>query len=220
MATVVANVAGFLALVAPGLIYDMLWRSQRPAALESAFRESGRVALLSVLCHGAASLLLIAAQAVSGWRILPDIPSWILEPPAYVAREWPVVLRFAFLQPSAAIVLAVLSYLALYGGRRGPIEPYSIWYRVFLAERPPQSRPYVSIRIDDDSVVTGYLATYTSDEGVPAGAISLEEPLSVHYRGEPEPKPVLVDWRRLIVPYSRIRSVFVTYVEDEARSAT
>lgn len=70
---------GFLLVIAPGLLWEILRERERPALPGSTFREVSRVALVSLLCTGAALTALAAVRAIA--------PNWMPDPGAWARHD-------------------------------------------------------------------------------------------------------------------------------------
>lgn len=209
--SVLALVA-FLFLVAPGLLFELLGERRRPAREETAFREASRTALASLLLSLAAVLLLVA---IGQWKptLLPDVERWLRDSKNYVPDHYDVVGRFLLLELGVALVLAVLTDLALGVRRRSTIRPISGWHRVFRTELPRGSQPYIRVRLTDGSEYCGVLAAYSTNYGLGDRELVLASPLTRRWPHEPMPSP-LADppWQRMVIPGPVIHDFWVSYI--------
>lgn len=160
--TTAAQLFLFLALVAPGLYYQLLRERRRPGIEESAFREASRVALASVVFVGAALIVLAVVRAIEpSW--LPDVRLWIAQPTPYFRVHYALISWAAL----AGLVLAFgFATLAdqLNKKRSGNIRPEGMWFQLFRTDRPDHTVPWVSLRLTNGGEIAGFLAYFVPSD--------------------------------------------------------
>jgi hypothetical protein len=166
--TTTAQLFLFLALVAPGLYYELLRERHRPVIGESAFREASRIALASVLFDGAAVAVLAIVRAIRpAW--MPDPRSWLAHPTPYVRAHYGLISWIVLAGLALAFVFATLAD-QLNRKQRGNIRPQGMWFQLFRTDCPPKTVPWVSLRLTDGTEIAGFLAYF-----VPADDPALRE---------------------------------------------
>jgi hypothetical protein len=159
-------VLGFLGLVAPGLVYELLREKRRPAITETAFREAARVALTSLIFTGI-SLALLTIIRLALPLYLPDPGAWLREGANYARRAfWPITLGLA-VEVTLACSLAVLTHVVLNksGIGQARIQSGSIWYHVLRGDRPKAAKNVLlRLRLSDGTRVKGVMRWYTQGE--------------------------------------------------------
>lgn len=166
--TTTAQLFLFLALVAPGLYYELLRERRRPVIGESSFREASRIALASVLFDGAAVAVLAIVRAIQpAW--MPDPRSWLAHPTLYVRAHYALISWTVLAGLALAFGFATLAD-QLNRKQRGNIHPQGMWFQLFRTDRPPKTVPWVSLRLTDGTEIAGFLAYF-----VPADDPALRE---------------------------------------------
>lgn len=177
--TTTAQLFLFLALVAPGLYYELLRERRRPVIGESAFREASRIALASVLFDGAAvGVLAIVRATRPAW--MPDPRSWLAHPTPYVRAHYGLIGWTVLVGLALAFVFATLAD-QLNRRQRGNIRPQGMWFQLFRTDRPPKTVPWVSLRLIDGTEIAGFLAYFVSADDPALREIALRS--NVHGTG-------------------------------------
>lgn len=212
--TTAAQIFLFLALVAPGLYYELLRERRRPAMGETAFREASRIALASVVFDLAAMGVLAIVRVIQpAW--MPDPRLWLADPAAYLRGHY-VLITWAAL---AGLLLA-LGFATLADQLRpswgGDIRPGGIWFQLFRVDRPDHTVPWVSLRLTDGVEIAGFLAYY-----VPADDPALREIALRHNargtglqlrKAEDQPVERLDQWSDIVVRGDQISYFKVRYL--------
>ncbi|MBW4720570.1 DUF6338 family protein [Saccharothrix obliqua] len=208
----------FLALVAPGIVFELLRERKRAGLKESAFRESARVALGSLVFTAAACLLVLGVLgvlALCGVRVL-DVPRLVTDPAYPKTVFWQAVAVAAAL-PVTACALAVLLDHVL--GRRGRevvvVRQQTAWHEAFRTDRPDDSVPWVHVRLTDGSSFYGYLRSHTASGAPDEREIALEGAALTHVPPDGPPRTIGDRWSRVVIPSSQI-----TYLRLQYRSRT
>jgi hypothetical protein len=161
----------FLALVAPGLYYELLRERRRPAIGETAFREASRIALASVLFDVAALAVLAIVRVIRpAW--IPDLRLWLAHPAAYVRDHYVLIIWVALTGLVLAFGFATLAD-QLHRRRSGDMRPGGIWFQLFRTDRPDNTVPWVSLRLTDGVEIAGFLAYYVPADDPAAREIAL-----------------------------------------------
>lgn len=203
----------FLLFVAPGIVFDLLSRSRRVGADESAFREVSRVALSSLLLSlfAAAPVGLIASQ-------LPLVMQAARAAEAgdviWLSGEGAALLGVALAQlaVSCALAYGLHSFLKRFGHGQH-IVPESQWSRVFRRDCPPGHDIYVRAKMNGGAVWTGRLLGFSPDLEVDHRELVLGQPMRM--RGPDRKKDSLVevptDYQRVVLRGTEIASFTVQY---------
>lgn len=172
-----ATLFAFLGLVTPGLVFQLMRESQRPALQESAFREASRVALTS-LAFTAASTFLLAMLSVGWPAAFADIPAWLTGGEKYAASNLGLVVWTVAAEVAIAASLAVVTALGIDKLRldSGAISKSSIWHKHFAADLPAGLAPWLKLTLEDGTQAWGWLDYYTVDKTLADREISLKGP--------------------------------------------
>lgn len=221
--TSVPGIAGFLAFVAPGLIFELLRERHTPGVDRSAFREASAVALASLIC----TLVAVAILAVIRWLapdvvadprlLLGDLQHYLVgDPSTGLQPHYRLVARTAVME----LALSGIAAFALY--RLGPRE----WRQgtsvsndamfVTLRRTAGSGIPYVRILTDDGVAYEGQVATYDTDGPLADRVIVLTAPLKRHQGGDA--KELVLPWQRLLIRCDRIAEMHVAYGEAPAKA--
>ena len=102
-----AALIGFLFLVAPGIVFEMVQERRRPTLEQSPFREASRVALASLLFS---LLALLALAALRTWlpASMPDAGRWLRQGGRYFAANYRLVASFLLAELALAVTLAAV----------------------------------------------------------------------------------------------------------------
>lgn len=217
--TTAAQLFLFLALVAPGLYYELRRERRRPAIGGSAFREASRIALASVVFDLAALVVLAIVRAIQpAW--MPDLRSWLARPTPYLHAHYALIIWTALTGLALAFGFAWLAD-RLNRQRGGNIRPYGIWFQLFREDRPAKAVPWVSLRLTDGAEIAGFLAYY-----VPADDPALREiALRPNVQGtglklrqaHDQPVERLDNWSSIVVRGDQISYFKVQYLPAAAQ---
>jgi hypothetical protein len=189
----------FLVLIAPGLVYQMLYERRHPALEETVFREASRTALTSVVFSALACLILSLVRiGRPGWMV--DLGAYLRDGKNYYGQHYNLVIQTVALEVLLAIALVGLYHwiplwLAKYvpagwfrehlpewlcpSGPQGSMSREGIWYKLLRKNEPEGKSTWVSLRLSDGSRVGGYVAYYTSGAKPENREIALEKPSAV-----------------------------------------
>lgn len=204
---------GFLALVAPGVVFELLREKRRQALTDTAFREASRIALTSLVFSVGAFLVLVALDG--WWHVLPDVDLWVRTGNAYLREQYRVVATACLAQLVTACVLAALAnrVLTLSGRGRAEIRHGSVWYHVLREDRPPNAVVWLQARLTDGTIVTGYLRHYTPGDKLEDREICLGGRFLHLAKPGAEPADISADWAAVTVRGSEIVTLQVVYMD-------
>jgi hypothetical protein len=201
----------FLGLVAPGITFDLVTERRRPRQDNTAFREISRVALAS-LGFTLATAALLGLLRLAAPPAVPDIPQWITQGNRYIARHPAAVFSGLGLEVVVACALAALASLLLVRRSEASISNYGAWYSVLRADRPPNSRAWVHLCLDDETQFWGYMRHYTPEDGAPVREIVLGGDTLMWRRKGDEARSLMGDnWDAVCVNADRIQYLRVIY---------
>ncbi|NGY59085.1 hypothetical protein G7043_09115 [Lentzea sp. NEAU-D13] len=222
----IGALASFLALVAPGIVFELLRERRRAGARESAFHEASRIAVGSLGFTLASTAILLTLHAATtswfGWRLVVDVPA-LLTQPTY-AKQHVVLIGYSVVaELMLACALALSLDTALARTRRQPrsMGKQSAWVKVFREDRPENALCWVHVMIEDGTSFFGFLRSYDA-AGDPDTREIVLEGTKLTYVGEPvtggdEKKVTIIgrDWERVVIPGSRIKFMRVQYLDAE-----
>lgn len=168
----IATLLAFLTLVAPGIVYQMVIERRLPSTKESAFREASVVALASLVFTLAALIILTLLRTVVPAAIL-DISLWVRQGNQYLADSLLIVAASLALQVIIACGFAAGAALLQTSKSQALISREGAWYKVFLKDRPPGTRPWVHLRLKDKTEFWGELRYYTPEDDAESREIVL-----------------------------------------------
>ncbi|MEV0418243.1 DUF6338 family protein [Streptosporangium canum] len=157
MPTTLLSLIFFVALLAPGFAYTAVRDSRFPERTSSAFRESTRVALASIVFDlaslGAFTLLRFTAPSLT-----PDVGRLIRQGEGYLRTHYASVTTWATVLLALAVGAAVLTAWRL-PRRRHPLTVESSWWLLFHSypERNGAAEIRVGCELTDGSFIGGRL---------------------------------------------------------------
>ena len=206
------GIASFFVLAAPGVLLDLLAGRRRVRPNETALRELGRVALVSV-CFSVAGLAVTAGLAALAPSVFlgPDVIAFgsradLKDAPGSAAA-------------TAAAVLAVSLGLvwAFDRLRRRPqdaaLSGLSGWQQALRGDLPKHHYAVAQVRLTTGTSVTGRVRSYTADFEVADRELVLCPTLFEAQPGEKQ-KPLPAQWQRLVVHGSQVASLVIAYAPD------
>jgi hypothetical protein len=212
----------FLALVAPGLVFELLRERRRPALEETAFREASRIALASVVFNVAAIAVLAVVRTIHApW--MPDPHAWLIHPVQYTHAHYALIARTVLVGLVLATGFAALTDL-LRRRRSGDIRSGGIWFQLFRADRPDNTVPWVSLRLTDGIEIAGFLSYYIPADDPDIREIALRhnvEGSGLQLR-KAEDKPIerLSGWSDIVVRGNQISYFKVKYLPAASSAGT
>jgi hypothetical protein len=199
----------FLALVAPGIVFEIRRERRRPALEESTFREISRTGLVSLVLTLVSVLVVLAVSAALP-DVFPDVKNWINSGSEYVKDAyWRIVLALA-LEVALACGLALLLDVIFRRRERGNISPYSAWHEVFRIRTPPGAHPWAHLTIEGGVEYHGYVYQFTSVSDPELREITLVGPGLSMQKGQVSKG--LASWDSVTIQAKRILSLEVTYM--------
>lgn len=223
----IGALASFLALVAPGIVFELLREQRRAGPKETVFREASRVALSSLVLTVGSTAILLGVHAATakwfGWKLFVDLTALVTKPD-YLKQNVALVGYSAVAELALACALAFAFDLVLARRRRQQrsVGKQSAWVKVFREDRPANALCWVHVMLEDGSSFFGFLRSYDA-AGDPGTREIVLEGVKMTYVGEPvsggDGKKVTVigqDWERVVIPGSRIRFVRVQYLDAES----
>jgi hypothetical protein len=220
----IGALASFLALVAPGIVFELLRERRRAGARESAFHEASRVAVSSLAFSLAATAILVGVHAATsklfGWNLFVDLPALVVQP-GYPKQHVVLIASSVVAELVLACLLALAFDTVLARRRRQPrsLGKQSAWVKVFREDRPPNALCWVHVMLEDGNSFFGFLRSYDA-AGDPENREIVLEGVKMTYVGEPvaggEARKTTVigqDWERVVIPGSRIKYLRVQYLD-------
>jgi hypothetical protein len=183
----------FLALIAPGLAYELLWERRHPAVERSAFREASRTVLTSLI-FTALSVGVLALVRKFWPGLIVDTGELIRNQKGYIAVHYSLLIWTVVVQVGLALLLVVLAHCIpgwlaklpspwtkwmpnwLCARTRGVMSSDGIWFDVFRRKAPPGTAPWVHLRLTDGTHIRGYVAFYTAATKPENREIAVEKP--------------------------------------------
>lgn len=203
--------ASFFALVAPGVLYDLLASRRRVQRQETALRELGRVILASLIFTAVGLGAAAAASAVRPTTFMG------LSTLAFGTRD---DLQAASGAAAATISVALAVSLGaawaferLRGrGQSRTITDDSGWRQALRGDLDQQSQTaYVRVRLLGGSTYWGRVRSYTADFELADRELVLAPPLFAKPPGGPS-GPLPDEWQRLVIHGAQVASMAVAYV--------
>lgn len=213
----IGAVLGFLALVAPGIIFEARQDRRRPPVRGSTFREIAQVGLASLLLTGTATTLLLAARPVLG-PVVVDPRQWLRTGQAYFEENFYLVLGNVVAELALAFLLAVGADRVLRWRWRqdsGNLVKHSLWHQAFQSDKPAGAQPWVHVALTDGSSFFGFVRGSTVLAETDDREIALEGHRLTRHVG-PGRKPAVIGsrWEFVIIRAAEIRYLRVQYVDD------
>jgi len=218
--------AAFLALVAPGIVFELRRERRRARRTETAFREASRVALGSLVFTLASVLLLTGAQQLASLarlRLFVGPEEWLAKGEAYAHEHVTLILVSAAVELSLACALAVGFDAVLARRRReaATVRQYTAWTEALRADRPTGSKAWVHVFLEGGSSFFGYVRSFTPSGPIAERELVLEGE-SLTYQGRPldgsegtEKKVIGGSWHRVVIAGSKVTYLRVCYLTKD-----
>jgi Family of unknown function (DUF6338) len=203
--------AAFLGLVAPGLVLDLVLERRLPRRNGTSFREASTIALASLI-FTLISILLLAALRTNHSMVILDAPQWIKGGKNYLADHFSIVILSALLEVLIACSLAALSAWFITRKSTASMSNVGTWYQILRNERPPGTRPWVHLHLDDETDFWGYLRHYTTDDSADVREIVLGgNSLAWRRKNDEARSPIGGSWDSVCINADRIQYMRVIY---------
>jgi hypothetical protein len=216
-------VASFLALVAPGIVFELLRERRRAGFKESPFREAARVALGSLAFTLLSCALLIGlgtlVRAAFEVDAVVPVDRLVTGGAAYARSHLTLVTTSVVAELVLACALAAALDRLLAHRRREitSVRQQTAWHQVFRHDRPPGTVPWVHVHLTDGTSFFGFLRSHTAS-GPPEEREIVLEGASLTYLGKPldgtdtHVEDVIGErWARVVVPASQVKYLRVQY---------
>jgi hypothetical protein len=209
--------AAFLTLVAPGIVFELRRERRRGRHQETAFREASRVALGSLLFTLLSLLVLTGLRGLAGlvgWRLFLSPAAWLAAGEAYARDHLTLIVVSVAVELALACAFAI-GYDVLLARRRGEaatVQQRSAWAQALRADRPRGTRAWAHAQLENGTSFYGYVRSYTPSGPLAERELVLEgEALSCETGSGT--KVIGEDWRRVVIPGSKITYLRVTYLD-------
>jgi hypothetical protein len=205
------GVLAFLAFVAPGITFYLVQERRRPHQENSSFREVSQIALASLVFTLASISCLILLHRYAS-TVVPDISMWIRQGNRYVADHPAAVFAGIGLDVIAACVFGAGSAWLITRNSGASISNVGAWHRILREESPPGTRPWLHIRLEDETEFWGYLRHYTPDDSANVREIVLGGTTVMWRRkGEDARSSIGDNWDAVCLSANRIQYIRVIY---------
>jgi hypothetical protein len=209
--------AAFLALVAPGIVFELLRERRRGRHQETAFREASRVALGSLVFTLLSLLVLTGLQglaSLAGWRLFPSPAAWLAQGEAYARDHLTLIVVSVAVELALACAFAV-GYDELRARRRGEratVQQRSAWAQALRVDRPRGTRAWAHALLENGTSFYGYVRSYTPSGPLAERELVLEGD-ALTFEDDSGQKVIGETWRRVVIPGSKITYLRVTYLD-------
>jgi hypothetical protein len=203
--------AAFLGLVAPGLILSLVLERRLPRRSATAFREASTIALASLI-FTLISVLILAALRTNHSSAILDGPQWIKGGNTYLTSHFTVVATSIFLEVAISCLLAALWGWYITRNSTASMSNVGTWYQILRHERPADTRPWVHLRLDDETDFWGYLRHYTTDDSADVREIVLGGTTLAWRRKDDDARSTIGEnWDSVCINADRIQYMRVIY---------
>lgn len=177
----------FIALVAPGLLFDQLSERRLVRAKESAFREVSRIVVASLVFSGTAIVVTILAHALqSRWfqsRWFLDLAPAIRGGWGYVNEHLGQATTTLVLGICIAMLLAAITNW-LMGNGAPKLQQQSAWSLVLKPKGLPAGwAPYAHVTLNDGSLARGKVTYFSPDHDLENRELVLQSPIQTRAAG-------------------------------------
>ncbi|MFI6101100.1 DUF6338 family protein [Lentzea sp. NPDC051213] len=156
----IGALASLLALVAPGIVFELLRERRRAGGRETVFREASRVALSSLAFSVASTAILLGVHAATskwfGWTLFVDLSALVAKPD-YAKQNVALIGYSAVAELALACLLALAVDVVLALRRRQPpsVGRQSAWVKMFREDRPQNALCWVHVMLEDGNRSSG-----------------------------------------------------------------
>lgn len=226
-----ATLVVFALLIVPGITFELLRQTRRPAFDQTALEEVSRVVLASmslvIVAAGVLGLLSLISPGLivdigalahhgSGWywRHHPAATIITVLSEVMVATALAFALHRSLNQPNGTgwATRVVRRVRLSLGHRPGEqLERFSVWRTLLRDWKPPDADTKVTVLKKDGTLITGIVAGYEATATSSERDIALGQPLELYRPGWDSPRKPDAGWRFLVVPGDQISEVFITW---------
>lgn len=206
----------FFALVAPGLFFDLLLSKKQADRSETAFREAGRVVLVSAWCSVvSAPIVLGVVKALRTWvpsgrDWVPSARDLVIGERTYLADHIAGLSLMGVVFIVASLGVSKLTFWVIYRDDPGQVSQVSVWRKVFRDDAPSGAYPFVRIKMQSGASWTGHVAHYSPDLEIADREIVLSSPVAMKdSSGKSSALPK--EWSRVVLRADQIESIAVQY---------
>jgi hypothetical protein len=158
-----ATLYALLALVAPGLVFQLVTERNQPSRQESAFREASVVAVTSLVFT---TLSVLSLAALSKWQpsCFVDLAAWLAKGNRYASDNLWLVAASVGVEVLLAVLLAVAGAKLLSRrstSKTSPIAKTSVWYQALQGDKPKGKASWVMAELVDGTRIWGYVHYFT-----------------------------------------------------------
>lgn len=210
------TVLGFFAFVAPGVFYDLMRATRLADRRETAFREIGRIVLVSTWCAAVALAIgvlvaWVVRSSSSGRDFLPGAREIILSDKNHLADHVRGVVALCVGFVLCSLFVAWVTFAVVYRHETGKVTRVSTWKKAFGAgaDLPKGAYPLVRVRLLSGSTWTGRVAHFSTDLELADRELVLSPPLALKVDGV---KKQIKGTGRVILRSDQIESIAVRYM--------
>jgi hypothetical protein len=214
-------ILGFFAFIAPGLLFDLQYAQKRAERRETAFREVGRIALVSTWCTAWAIVLTISLGTVvrnaadSSRKYIPEPRDLILGDRIFIADHLIGFASTGVMFIAASLLISRLTFWTLYRKDPGQVTHVSTWRKTFRDDAPSGTYSLARVRMQNGTSWAGRLIHYSPDLEAVDRELVLGPPLAIKTQTG-SASSLSNDWGRVVLPGSQIESIAVQYVRAPA----
>jgi hypothetical protein len=220
--TEVMTLVAVLLFLAPGCVWAVLRRRPKRSTV---VRELAAVALVSVVCTGAAIAILAALRTAQPNWVL-DYGAWVRTGDYYLHRSYADIATTAALEVVIACTLALVLCAVFAMGRRGERTDADGSVLLGLARRDktharpqPGSQPMVVARTHDGTLYQGTFCAIDSTADVEHPVLALGAPIVFQRPGQPR-AAMPSAWDRLAVPLGDVAEMWLSSRPSAAQPPT
>jgi hypothetical protein len=216
--TTSAGFLAFLLMVLPGLLFELIRDSGKPAAERSPFREICWVAIIGITAT-TLSIIVVAliARIQPDW--FPDVRSWALDSSAYQKIHFELLLRTTFIVVALGCMFAVFASFSFRHRDKRNTVPVKIttspalFNALFLNVKGHEKLPLATVIKRDGSRILGVVVEHDPKASQDQGWLVLEGGLrSFNPTNDPE-ITTEQGWQRVAVPYSEISELWIRFID-------
>jgi hypothetical protein len=218
---------GFLAFLAPGILFELRRERRRPGIQETALREASRIGLISLVITLAALAILAAVRLVRpDW--VADFRLWYATGAEYVSSNFRLVVQTLLAQVVLALLLVLLTdaWLSWKRAERARIVSGGLWFQALRQDVPPNCSVWAHVKLVDGTKFWGFVRGYSAEGGVEDREIALEglmltqqDPGAAGTEALPASQ-IGDEWQTVLIHTSQIRYLRVQYRDLKTNELT